>query len=182
VIESINQTQIGNIVTVTVVSSLSAPVYYFWYLDGNFVNETQTPTMVFVPSAQTIITCIDSNDPGFDPIANAPAGFPATRTLFFVRSLDPNIGSYLLQQSENSGAWETIATVHDDPGTWSYQVTTGELDDLSQYAWQVVPVDIYGNTGTPTALANELIVRTPDAPDFTFTFEQGSDQVLFSGA
>lgn len=181
-ITSIAQVQIGSTVEVRVTSSLTGTIYYFWYLDGNFVAETVDDSFAFyvTPGSQYQVGVLDSNDKNFDALANAPAGYPGTRMLFWIRSTDPLIASYQLQQQELGGEWVTIATVPDVSGQWSYQFQTAQLLDLTEYEWQVIPIDLYGNAGTAVTLAEEIIVRIPDAPEFAFEFVQDVDQVMFS--
>ena len=183
-ISSFSQTRFANTTIVTVASTLSAPVYYFWYLDGIPAGMTATPSKAFAlsPGDQQTVDCLDSNDAGFDPVANAPAGWPARRTLEFIRSIDPTIDRYLVEQQANGGAWSTLCTIHDDKSKWAYTARTGQLADLTSYAWRVTPIDAAGNAGAPTVLATELVVRTPDAPAFAVSFVPGSDQVEFSAA
>lgn len=170
----------GNITSVRVTSSLSGVVYYFWYLDGAFMGMTTSPTKTFSlePADQAQIVCLDSNDPAFDPIANAPVGWPARRTLVWVRSVD-TAAKYRVEQKQGSGAWAVIGYVPVDPTTWNYQFLTPRLLDLTSYAWRVIPMDALGNDGTSIALASELIVRTPDAPSFHATLN-GSQEVVFT--
>lgn len=196
-IESYSTTSDGFLTLVTVVSNLSAPVYYNWFQDGEFLSQTlNAPEFTFFVAAdqQTNIVCVDSNyatlsdfsddfndDFGWDmSIAGVP-GFPSTRTLEFVRSLDPTIASYEIQQAENGGSWDTIGFVADDPSRWSFSFVTAPLDDLAFYAWRVVPIGQTGNAGTSVSIAAETIVRTPDAPAFSVTLN-GSQELVFAAA
>jgi hypothetical protein len=169
---------LGGTTTVTVTSDLTGVIYYFWYLDGSYLGVTSSPSYTFIlpPGVQATVTCIDANS---SALPSPPAGWPSTRTLEFVRSLDATIARYSIQQSESGGAWVEIRSIQDDPTRWGYQVETGPLDDLTDYAWQVVPHDVAGNAGTPVALGNEFIVRTPDAPEFTIGLN-GSQEVVFA--
>ena len=128
---------------------------------------------------QAVVDCIDSNSSALP--ATPPAGYPATRTIEWVRSIG-DVSRYQVQQQENGGSWVTIATVADSPSMWKYSIQTGMLDDLSTYAWQVIPLDAGGNAGTALALGSELIVRIPDAPDFTYTFNNSTQKITFAAA
>lgn len=183
-ITSVTQSRSGNVATVTAVSNLSAPIYYFWYRDGQFQDYTTSPTHAFGIDGTAIarIDVIDSNDPAFDGPANAPQSYPATRTITWVRSLDAGIGSYIIQQSINSGGYTTIATVPDEKGRWLYSFETLPLLDLTQYSFQIVAIDQNGIAGSTVTLPNELVVRKPDAPNFSATFDAGTTKVTFAAA
>jgi hypothetical protein len=170
--------RINNTTVVNVTSSLTAPVWYFWYLDGVFVSTTRAPKYTFVLPAgqQSQVDVLDGNTS--TPPA-APTAYPAVRVINFVRSLG-GVDRYRIEQQANGGAWIAIGYVQDNPRSWSYQITTPRLDDLTQYAWRVIPIDAAGNDGTALSLGQELIVRTPDAPNFTVVFDAVHDQVMFS--
>jgi len=192
VITSYQTTSAGPLTLVTVVSSLAGTVYYNWFLDGQFVTQTTQPQYTFAIGydQQATVDVVDSNSPGLDDFNDdfnddfgwddsTVAGWPLTRTLEFVRSLDPTVAAYQVQQQVNGGAWTNLNTVADDPTRWVYQYTTAPLDDLTNYAWQVVPIGQNGNAGTPAAIGAELIVRTPDAPAFTASLN-GSQHMVFA--
>lgn len=176
--------RVGNVTTVTVVSDLGGSIYYHWYRDGCFVRCTQVPHHDFAIEAgdQARIECIDSNDANFDPIANAPDAYPARRTISWLRSLATDIDHYRVEQNRASGGWTLIRRVPHDPGVWQYRVLTPRLDDLTDYQWRIVPVDAAGNEGTAETVDAETIVRTPDAPDFTISFDPDTTRVTFAEA
>jgi len=174
----------GGATTVTVMPILSGAVYYFWFLDGAYAGMTTEPSRTFVldSGGQATVDCLQTFDPLFDPTVFAMPGYPAVRTLEFVRSIDPNVAEYRIEQQRASGAWTVLGRVADDSSRWTYSVVTPRLDDLTSYGWRVVPIDAAGNDGTTLTLAQELIVRTPDAPRFTVTFDPLNDQVAFGAA
>ena len=98
------------------------------------------------------------------------------------RSLAAGVAAYAIQQQENGGDWATIATVAQTPDDWDFAIETDRLDDLSSYAWQVVPIDAAGNQGTPLAIAAEQIVRVPDAPNFAVEFNPTNQTIAFAEA
>lgn len=177
----------GNTTTVTVAPLLpgSALIYYFWYLDGAYVGMSTNPSRTFVldSGGQAVIDCLQSNDPAFDFSQFATQGYPATRTLEFVRSIDPTVAQYRIEQQEGGfGPWTAIGIISDDPSAWTYDLVTPRLDDLTLYAWRVIAIDAAGNDGATLTLATEVIVRTPDAPRFSATFDAVHDQVNFTAA
>jgi len=183
-ITAIQQTRFGNVTTVAAASDLGGTVYFHWYLDGCWVGVSQTGAWDFyLPLAdQARIDVLDTADPAFDPVVNAPAGWPARRTIWWVRSLAADCDHYRVLQKKAAGDWQTIAIIHQEPHRWEFSILTDRLDDLSDYQWRVIPVDLAGNDGTPIGIGPERIVRTPDAPNFTIAFNPETTKVTFSAA
>ena len=183
-ITAYSQVRIGNVTRVTVTSDLSAPIYYHWYLNGSWSGVTTGPGKSFHlgDGDQARIEAIDTNDPAYDGIANAPDGWPARRTIWWCRSVDSDVVRYRVEQQKDGGDWSTLGTVQAVAGQWPYSLLTGRLDDLATYAWRVYPVDAAGNDGTALTLDSEKIVRTPDGPDFAIAFDDGTTKVTFSAA
>jgi hypothetical protein len=180
-ITSYQQTRLGNTTTITVTTDLAGVVWFHWYVDGIYQATTQAPSYtVLVPDdAQARIDVIDTTDPAFDPRAYTVDGWPARRTLWWVRSLS-TVEYYAVQQQKDGGDWTTIGHVWSIENQWAYWLTTARLDDLADYAWRVVPVDAAGNEGDPLELGPEHVVRTPDAPRFAVTFDPATSRVTFS--
>jgi len=172
-ITSETATRENNTTTVVVTSDLSAPVYFFWYVYGAYVGRTTVGRNGFAleQADQVRISVLDSNDPDFDAIANAPDGFPARRTLVWNRSIDADVAHYRIEQQREAEGYTEIGIVNADDTTWQYHYLTPRLDDLTNYDWKITPVDSLGVDGTPVAIGPELIVRNPDAVEFTVTAE-----------
>lgn len=172
----------GDVTRVTVTSDLAGTVYYFWYLDGSYVGSGQMPWWDFHAdqAEQARVECLDSTDPDFDPYENAPAAYPPRRTLWWIRSTDADVDHYRIDKVKDGGDPELLAIVPHDDGVWSYAFVTGRLTDLSVYTWTITPVDAAGNEGTAVTIGPEVIVRTPDAPDFTATFAPATTRVAFA--
>lgn len=102
------------------------------------------------------------------------------KTIWWVRSLASDVAEYRVEQQKDGGAWTVVATVPAIAGRWTYQQITDQLVDLASYAWRVVPVDTAGTDGTPIVIPAERVVRTPDAPDFTVSYDAGTQRVTFS--
>ena len=100
------------------------------------------------------------------------------------RLLTRDIGAALREAGPQAlgGDWSPIATVAYQAGAWDYRITSPRLDDLADYAWRVSSVDAAGNVGSATSLTARTIVRTPDAPEFTATFDDGTTKVTFAEA
>ena len=99
-----------------------------------------------------------------------------------MRSIDASAAQYRVEQQQDGGDWEQIALVFAETRRWDYTTMTDRLDDLSDYAWRVVPVDAAGNDGTAITLTAETIVRTPDAPRVSVTFDPGTTKITISEA
>jgi hypothetical protein len=172
-------------------TSTIAGAWFFFYLAGSYLGRNQSGAWTFsIPAGATAtVSVLDGSTNTIPSGALIPIQWPATRTLFWNRSIDPNIAAYQVQQQTcpggfsdgfsggfESGAgsgWQTLAIVPDDAGQWDYSYATGPLDDLTNYQWQIVPLDAGGNPGDAVSLSAELIVRTPDAPMFTVAVSGG---------
>jgi hypothetical protein len=174
----------GDHITVTVWSNLDTTrtIFYHWYLDGAYVGQSTTPsrTIYAPPGTQVGVEVHDTVDPAYDPIANAPGQHAPRRTLWWVRTVGEDPGSYRVEQQQDGGAWSTIAEIPADPTAWQYFVTTERLEDLASYAWRVTAIDLAGNAGTPLAIDAETVVRTPDGPIWGYTFDDGTQRITIS--
>ena len=181
---TLTQRRDGNVTTVTCTTNLQGTVFYYWYLDGIFVAVTTTNTFDFIIPAgeQARIECIPSHNANLDIIANAPSTPAARVVLWWIRSADTDVKEYKVEQQKDGGDWNTIATVPFLSGAWDYRITSPRLTDLADYTWRVTPVDDVSNEGTVTTLAARTIVRTPDAPEFTIAFDEGTTKVTFAEA
>lgn len=176
-------TRSGHVTTVRVTSDLAGgPIYFHWYLDGQYCGRSTVPehTLYLDAGDQASVVAIDTLDSDFDVHENAPAGWPARETLWWVRSLADAVEYYRIDQQVDGGAWSVLGYVPAVPGQWAYEYLTPRLVDLSTYAWRIVPVDTAGNEGTPLELPARRMVRRPDAPDFTITYNQSETTVTFS--
>ena len=174
----------GNIITVMASSDLSGTIYYHWYLDGVLVASSQSATYsVYLPiGEQAILDVIDTNDADYDAVGNAPEGHPARRVLWWTRTLDPEAALYRIDQQKDGGAWTEVGSQPQDNSAWEYTFMTEKLTDLSTYSWRIVFVDAVGNDGYYLETLPEKIVRTPDAPDYTISFDAGTTKVTFAEA
>ncbi len=178
------QFNLDHVSMVRVTSDLVGEVYFYWFLDGAFVAMTRSAEyQINLPEGdQARVECIASNDASFDVVANGPAT-PATRVvIWWISSASSDVASYRVEQQKDGGDWVTIGRVNHDASLWDYQLVTPRLDDLASYAWRVVPVDQAGNDGTAVSESARTIVRTPDGPDFTIAFDEGTTRVTFTEA
>lgn len=183
-ITAYNVETVGNVATVTVTSDLAGVVYFHWYLDGVYQGQTAGPSRSFftADAEQARVDVVDTTDADFDPVAGAPDRPPSRRTVWWVRSMADDVAAYRVEQNRAAAGWETVATVPHVPGRWAYSLITDRLDDLTAYQWRVVPVDTAGNDGTPATIDAETVVRTPDAPTYAISFDEGTTEVTFAAA
>jgi hypothetical protein len=179
-----SQTRQGGVTIVTATSDLSGTIYYHWYVDGAWVSGGQGNgfSIRLQPDEQNRVECIDTNDADFDPVANAPDGYSAVRTVRWYPSASSDVAHYRIEQLKSGGEWTVIGTVRHDPNVWEYRFVSPRLDDLSDYSHRVIPVDVAGNDGSAATSDVERIVRTPDAPDFTVTYSSVTQRVTFGAA
>jgi hypothetical protein len=157
-ITAISQVRDGSTTLVTAESDLADTIYYHWYSDGSYLGFSTSPTRSFllIPGDQAHVDVVDTNDPDFDPLADPPTGYPPSRALEWVRSTDPIVASYRIEQQANGGSWTAIGTVAHDPSKWLYTFLATDLSDLTTYAWRIVPVSNAGNDGTAISVTAEL--------------------------
>ncbi len=182
-ITSYTTTRVGRVTIVTVTSDLGGTIYYHWYADGSWLGLTTDPsiTRVLDSANQEEIVAQDTNDADYDPIANAPVGWPGKQTLHWTAPADTDVDHYVVEQKKDAGSWVELGTVADD-GSWSYTFQSPRLTDLADYTWRITPVDTAGNSGTPTTVGPEKIVRMPDAPDYEISFDPGTLKVTYTAA
>lgn len=182
-ITAVTYERIGDVTRVYATSDLVSP-FFHWYVDGSWIGATSTPwrDVQLARGDQARVDVQDTTDAAYDPIANAPTGYPARRSLWWVRSADADVASYLVEQDQDSGGYETVGRVVQTEQAWALGWLSARLDDLSTYTWRVTPYDAAGNAGTARTFGPEKIVRRPDAPDFALAFDDDTDHVTVSAA
>jgi hypothetical protein len=132
------------------------------------------------------LAVVDANNAAFDYTAGAPAGYPARLSLWWTRSTTTDVKEYRVECNQDAAGYAAAAIVRPLPGQWSFSYFSDRLDDQSYYNWRVIPVDLAGNDGTPVVLTSVALgyqmVRTPDAPNFTITFDPDTRKMTFSDA
>jgi hypothetical protein len=174
---------LGGTVQVLVTSDLVGVVHYHWFADGLYVGHTLAANKFFVlgDGEQLKIEVIDTLDPVYNVAAAAPLAYPARRTLSWVRSIDADVAYYEITEQAGTADPVVLGTVLANAKTWDYSYRTGRLTDLTTYTWTITPYDAAGNAGTPLVIT-ELVVRVPEAPGFTATFDEGTTLVTIAGA
>ena len=173
--------RVGSVTVVTVVSNLSDPLYYHWYQDGKFIGMTRENKKAFslAPGVQSRIIVNDTNDPDYDSVGNEPSGYRGRRKVGWCRSISTDVDRYKIEERVDSGDWTAVAYVRHTDRKWYYSWESNFLTDLGAYEWKVTPVDFYGNEGTVISYTSETIVRLPDAPYFTFAYDEDTDKITF---
>lgn len=180
-----------NMTEIKVTSDLSGTIYVHGYVDGSWIgrvvanaDKTATFFVAMEDGDQAEFVAQDTTDDAYDPISNAPIGYPARRTVWWTASTSSDIAFYRVQFGTGQslpGAWTDLGDVWDD-GKWSYVFISQRLVDLTWYWFRIVPYDKAGNAGTVKTIGPEFVVRRPDAPDFTTAFNDGTQKVTYSAA
>lgn len=196
----LSMVRIGNVVIVTAITTLvGTPVYYHWFMDGALMGSGTSPrfTLTLEQAQQARIEVFDTLDPNFDPLSAPPAAFPGRYTIHWVRSLSTDVKEYRVERTIDGGAnWTRFSSLRHDAAAWDYQVLTDRLADLTDYGWRVIPVDHAGNDGTPLVISifvvfwsgsglpafNTKVVRIPDSPKWTYTWNAGTQRVTYAAA
>jgi hypothetical protein len=183
-ITSYSSVRIANTVEVTVTGTLSGTVYYHWWIDGVYAGRSLGPRWTFFvgPNQQARVEAIETSSAGFDPEASGPQTPAARRVLWWIASADGLAAAYRVEQQQDGGAWTSLGVTIAAAGAWTHFVVSDRLDDLADYAWRVVPIDAAGNEGPPRTIDAERIVRTPDAPAFTVSFDDQTQEATFAAA
>jgi len=183
-ITSFTSTRHGRTTRFVVVSSLTAPFKFYWYVDGVHAYSTAAGEfwLSLPDTAFARVEVLDSANPNFDALANAPVEHTARRVIEWVASTDPTIAHYRVEQRRAAEPWIQIASVRHAVRQWSYRTTTPRLDDLTDYEWRVVPMDAAGNDGAVVAKETVRVVRRPDPPMFTATYSAATTRVTLAAA
>ncbi|MCG8407568.1 MAG: hypothetical protein MI923_20415 [Phycisphaerales bacterium] len=179
------QRRTGNVTRIIVESDLVGEIFFHWYVDGAYVGVTLQGQREFRLDAgeEFVVDVIDTIDPDFDPIANAPQAWPARRTIWWVQSQDPDIDHYRVLQIAG-GLPSEICRIPHDPAKWTYSCLSPRLPDLALLRFFVLPVDQSGNVGQSIEIQSpgHTVVRTPDSPAFNVTFDPGTSRVTITEA
>lgn len=167
-ITSYTLTSSGRATVVVVESDLVGDVVFHWYIDGAYVGQSKLNrrTFVFEESEQVSVEVLDTTDTAFDPIANAPIGFPGRRTLEWTRPTDADLAAFRVEEKAGGGDWEPIATIAAGPGRWRYTALSTVLTNGETYRWRIIPIDAAGNEGASWELGPETVVKRPPGLDF----------------
>ena len=181
----VSRARFGSVTVLTAAGAFTGRVFYHWWVDGNYAGQTASPTLAVHLEASDVarVEVIETLDPDFDPVVNAPAMYGPRRVIRWLRSVDLTAHKYRVEQSRSGAAYTVIGTAYvANRNQWEFEVVTPRLDDLVSYEWRVIPVTLAGNDGAPLGIPAELIVRTPDAPDYTVLYDDITERVTFTAA
>lgn len=181
----VSRARFGPVTVLTVAGRFAGRVFYHWWVDGDYGGRSASNTFgVHSPAASVArLYIIETLDPDFDPVAGAPDMFGPRKMIRWLRAVDLAAHSYRVEQSRAGAGWVEIGSVFAaGRAAWEFALKTPRLDDLVSYAWRVIPVTFAGNDGNTLAFAAETIVRTPDAPDWTVTWDPDTERVTFAAA
>lgn len=172
-----------NTIRAIATSNLSDPenIYYFWYVNGTFVQRSRSPIFEFslLDDEYLRIDVIDSTDQGFDAEAHAPDVPQSRHTVYWNPSRESTI-YYRVRQKKSGGSWLTIGKVRHELGKWNYWCVTPVLDDQGTYEFDVAAVDKPGNAGTTVATDSVKVWRIPDAPAYTGAYSESTHKFTFT--
>lgn len=170
-------------IVITAESDLSGQVFYHWYVSGVWAAVTNDGRFAIYlnDGIQARVECVDTNDADFDAAENLPEELSPVRTLWWTRSVDTDTSYYIVEQKEDAGDYAEVARIWQGD-EWTQSFVTDALTDLATYYWRITPVDTSENEGTPTVIGPDVIVRRPDAPDFTVEYDSGTQKITFEAA
>lgn len=173
--------QDGHWLNVQLVTNLAGRVIWHWYVNGNYAGSTNSGKRSFDCRGGPINVWARPTlyARRFSGRENAPPPLSGTRTIEWLQSAD--LAARYLAQYRVSGDpdWTTFADVTGGK-PWRYQAVTPMLEDDTLYEFQVVPVDEFGNSGTPLDLGDERIVRWPDVQSLTPSYNGGTQKFTFN--
>lgn len=153
--------------------------WVWWFFDGALHSVTAARELVAAVSGTVHIEALATRSAARDQTQLGRVPRTRQRTLEWLKSTD-DVDEYHLEWATGAvgDTWARFATVT-STGQWAYQHKTPVLADGTTYRFRVVPVKA-GNRGTAAAWPAREIVRYPDTPAWTATFDEGTERVTFS--
>jgi len=156
-------------------SSFGAGAHFWIYLNGELVEEdTPTTSMVVAmttPGDLTELEVLDAAPESLDP------AYPSRAHLGWY-GVD-GAASYRVEEYVGA-AWTERKPLNAEDADF-FVFRTRVLEDSTVHQWRVVPVGANGNEGTPLTWSF-LMVRRPDPPDVTFSYDEGTGEVTVASA
>lgn len=148
------------------------PTFYI-YRDGTLVATTKATEWTFTLESGDIpvIEVLDDAD------ATPATVYPSRFTLSWYAVTDTD---YYRIDEYVGGEWLVCAKLTDD-GAGYFKWVTRVLQDATTHQFRVVAVDAAGNESTATTMT-ALMVRHPDPPDVTYSYDSGTGKVTVAAA
>ena len=173
--------------TAIVTVDLPSAVHHFeWYEDGVSVGQTVSPSHSRAVDLNNSVQveCVPTRYADFDPQRNAPQSYPSAQIIQWLSSIDVNVDHYRVDHATGQSTpstWTDVGRFRHD-SRWVYSFRSEDLADLTFHWFRVVPVSVAGNDGTVLTFGPTFHVRRPSAPDFSTTFNDGTDRVTYGAA
>lgn len=148
------------------------------YRDGLLIGTTRGRTFhVAAPAGEfPVFEVLD------DAEGEPQRAYPGRLILGWYARMDesPAAESYLVQERIND-EWVTRQTVRNDGRTAFHRFTTRVLEDAQEHTFRIVPIAASQNAGMPLEFVT-LLVRVPDPPQATFTYDANDGTVTIAVA
>lgn len=136
------------------------------YRDGKFLKTTkETELDIYVEKGEGAV--LDITDDDSDP-EEAYSG-----TAIFGWNATPATDYYKIEEYFESAWVERAQVVDDDSGYFTWE--SRFLEDVTIHEFKITPVGDNGNEGTAIE-PNIFMVRHPDVPEVTFTYDSGTNK------
>ena len=146
---------------------------FYVYRDGELLATTSLN--------EWLVTVEAGEAPVFDVLDDAAASPEPAFPGYLVLTWYAVAGAHrYLVQEDVAGTWTTFKTVLED-GSGYYLVSTRFLEDATVHTFRVLPVGTNENDGTAATLIC-LMVRNPDPPDVSFSYDSGTGAVTIAAA
>ena len=159
---------------IEVASTLGDPTFY-WYVDGILIDSSNQPFRTFEIGAgeQGQIEILD------DPDATPSAVYPGRVLLtWHPDPANADIENWRVDEYVDGDWTERITT----PATqWGQEWTSRYLEDNSTHRFRVVPLGANSIEGVAREFS-VLMVRLPDLPDVTYSYDDGTGAVTATAA
>ena len=161
---------------ITFSSSLDDPTFYVWDMaTGAVIYSGQQPSCVVTVGAMASLSVFVSDDS-----ADAPSEVcPGRMTLRWWASETPAAGYYSIEEYV-AGEWVERAKVLDN-GAGYFTWQSRWLEDVTTHQFRVVAAGADENQAAAVTVSG-FVVRYPDPPDVTYTYDDSTNTVTIAAA
>ena len=156
-------------------SSLTDPTFYV-YRDGLQVATTRATSidLVVQPGEQPVIEVLDSASES--PLPSRPGNL----TLAWYASAGTPVVDYYRVDEYVAAAWTERVRVQ-ETGAGYYTWRSRFLEDVTEHQFRIVAVGENGNEATAASFTC-LMVRHPDVPSVTYSYDKVTDKITVTAA